>query len=165
MYIQEYKFADTLVTFVAINCNRLFKHSCIDFGFSIIRRIHVCSYIYNYPIYVEDQQQRSSNISLSPFRSNNNLEKLLVLLVSKVFCTNKLFLKASNWLSCKVYSVELGYYHTRTCSPSSGFIQWHNRKQFKIKRQSIFILGVILAQVSPEIMLHIYCKIEYSVRR
>ena len=52
----------------------------------------MCSYIYNYPIYVEDQQQRSSNISLSPFRSNNNLEKLLVLLVSKnFFCTNKLF--------------------------------------------------------------------------
>ena len=42
----------------------------------------------------KDQQQRSSsnNISLSPFRSNNNLEKLLVLLVSKnFFCTNKLF--------------------------------------------------------------------------
>ena len=114
-----------------------------------------------------DQQQRSSsnNISLSPFRSNNNLEKLLVLLVSKVFCTNKLFLKASNWLSCKVYSVELGYYHTRTytCSPSSWFIQWHNRKQFKIKRQSIFILGVILVQVLPEMMLHIYRKMEYSV--
>ena len=82
---------------------------------SMIRTINVYSYIYNYPICVEDQQQRSSNISLSPFRSNNNPKNFLFYLFPKFFCTNKLFAQASNWLSCKfvMLSNEVSY---RTCT-------------------------------------------------
>ena len=122
MYNQKYKFADILITFVAINCSCLIRDTMILLNIhisilflSMIRTINVYSYIYNYPIYVEDQQQRSSNISLSPFRSNNNPKNFLFYLFPKFFCTNKLFAQASNWLSCKfvMLSNEVSY---RTCT-------------------------------------------------